>query len=174
MTDRNWKERIAEMLSVRDELYTADADELWEYHFPEAAANMSDISAVQKKLGLSFTNDYIDFLLCANGWKCFYQDVNLFGTNDYETEMFAYAQKMLDVEVEYIDELREFRDYLLPVAVSRSDKDLFVMILKEGEDLGSVIWLAGGEIERFDSFSGFFEAMIDYNKEDLEELLEDD
>lgn len=174
MADRNWKERIAAMLPVRDELYKADEDELWEYHFPEVAANMSDISAVQKKPGLSFTNDYIDFLLCANGWKCFYQDVNLFGTNDCETEMFAYAQKMLDVEVEYIDELREIRDHLLPVAVSRPDKDLFVTVLKEGEDHGSVIWHAGGEIERFDSFSEFFEAMIDYNKEDLEELLEDD
>lgn len=174
MADWNWKERIVAMLSVRDELYKADEDELWEYHFPEVAANMSDISAVQKKLGVSFSDDHIDFLLCADGWQCFYQDVNLFGTKDYETEMFAYAQKMLDVEVEYIDELREIRDHLLPVAVSKSDKDLFVMVLKEGEDHGAVIWLAGGEIERFDSFSDFFEAMIDYNKEDLEELLEDD
>lgn len=40
------------------------------------------------------------------------------------------------------------------------------MVLKEGEDYGTVIWLAGGEIERFDSFTEFFEAMIEYNRED--------
>ena len=55
-----------------------------------------------------------------------------------------------------------------------TDKDLFVMVLKEGAAHGSVIWLVGGEIERFDSFGDFFEAMIDYTKEDLGELLEDD
>lgn len=130
---------------------------------------MSEISAVQKKLGLSFTEDYIDFLLNANGWKCFYQDVNLFGTRDYETEMFEYAQKLLDVEVEYIDELREIRAYLLPIAVTMTDTDKFVMILKEGEAYGTVIWLAGGEIERFDSFTEFFEAMAEYNLPEIED-----
>lgn len=174
MTDWNWKERIVAMLSVRDQLYKADEDELWEYHFPEVAANMSDISAVRKKLGLSFPDDYIDFLLCANGWKCFYQDVDLFGTKDYESEIFSYAKTLLNAEAEYDEELRKIKDHLLPVAVSKTDKDLFVTVLNEGEDYGTVIWLAGGEIERFDSFGDFFEAMIDYNKEDLEELLEDD
>lgn len=174
MTDWSWKERIVAMLSVRDQLYKADKDELWEYHFPEVAANMSDISDIQKKLGVSFSDDYIDFLLCADGWQCFYQDVDLFGTKDYETEKFTYAKTLLNVEAEYDKELRELGGALLPVAVSKTDKDLFVMILKEGEDYGTVIWLAGGEIERFDSFGDFFEAMIDYNKEELEELLEDD
>lgn len=171
---KDWQERIAAMLTVREELQKSDEDELWEYYSPEAAADMSEISEVQKKLGLSFIEDYIDFLLCANGWKCFYQTVNLFGTKDYESEIFTYAQKMLDVELEYIDELREIREHLLPIAVTELDMDKFVMVLKEGEDYGTVVWLAGGEIERFDSFSDFFEAMIEYNKEDLEELLEDD
>lgn len=174
MTDWSWKERIVAMLSVRDQLYKADKDELWEYHFPEVAANMSDISDIQEKLGVSFSDDYIDLLLCADGWQCFYQDVDLFGTKDYETEKFTYAKTLLNVEAEYDEELRKLKDHLLPIAVSKTDKDLFVMILKEGEDHGTVIWLAGGEIERFDSFGDFFEAMIEYNKEDLEELLEDD
>lgn len=171
---KDWIERIAAMLAVREELQRSDDGDLWEYYSPEAATDMSEISEVQKKLGLSFSRDYIDFLLCANGWKCFYQTVNLFGTKDYESEMFAYAQKMLDVEIEYIDELREIRDHLLPIAVTELDMDKFVMVLKEGEDYGTVIWLAGGEIERFDSFTEFFEAMIEYNREDAEDESEDD
>lgn len=173
---KDWKERIAAILAAKEELKNSDEGDLWEYYSPEAAADMSEISEVQKKLSLSFTEDYIDFLLCANGWKCFYQTVNLFGTKDYETEMFVYAQKMLDIEVEYIDELREIRDHLLPIAITELDLDKFVMVLKEGEDYGAVIWLAGGEIERFDSFTEYFEAMIEYNMPDLydDDETEDD
>lgn len=102
------------------------------------------------------------------------QYINLFGTKDYESDLFAYVQYRLGVEVEYIDELREIRHRLLPIAINMTGKDQFMMVLKEGEDYSTVIRLTDGEIERFGSFTEFFEAMIDYNKEDLEELLEDD
>ena len=47
------------------------------------------------------------------------------------------------------------------------------MVLTEGRENGQIIWLAGGEIERFHSFSDFFEAMIEYNKEELEDILDE-
>lgn len=166
-----WKERLVAMLMVRNELYQADKEQLWEYYYPEVAAEMSEIVFSQEKLQIKLSEEYIDFLLCANGWKCFYQLVDLFGTKDFETEIMSYAKTLLNVEVEYDESLYSIKDCLFPVAVSRTDKDLFVMVLAEGKEYGQVIWLAGGVIERFHSFSEFFEAMIEYNKEELEDII---
>lgn len=168
-----WKERLVEMLMVRNELYKADKGQLWEYHYPEVAAELSEIILSQEKLQIKLSQDYIDFLLCANGWKCFYQLVDLFGTKDFEAENMSLAKMLLNTELEYDESLNDIKEYLFPIAVSRTDKDLFVMVLKEGKEYGQIIWLAGGEIERFLSFSAFFEAMIEYNKEELEDILDE-
>ena len=167
-----WKKLLVEMLMVRDELYKADKEQLWEYHYPEVAAEPREILLVQQLLQFPLCQDYIDFLLCANGWKCFYQLVDLFGTKDFEAENMSRAKMLLDTELEYDESLNDIKEYLLPIAVSQTDKDLFVMVLTEGRRYGEVIWLAGGEIERFTSFSDFFEAMIEYNKEELADILE--
>lgn len=168
-----WKERLVEMLMVRNELYKADKGQLWEYHYPEVAAESSEILLAQEKLQIKLSQDYIDFLLCANGWKCFYQLVDLFGTKDFEAENMSLAKTLLNIELEYDESLNDIKEYLFPIAVSRTDKDLFVMVLTEGREYGQIIWLAGGEIERFLSFSDFFEAMIEYNKEELEDILDE-
>lgn len=168
-----WKERLVEMLMVRNELYKADKGQLWEYHYPEVAAELSEILLAQEKLQIKLSQDYIDFLLCANGWRCFYQLVDLFGTKDFETENMSLAKMLLNAELEYDESLNEIKEYLFPIAVSRTDKDLFVMVLTKGREYGQIIWLAGGVIERFLSFSDFFETMIEYNKEELEDILDE-
>ena len=164
-------EKIEEMLMVRNELHKADKELLWKYYYPEVAAEKSEISLCQEKLQIKLSEDYIEFLLCANGWKCFYQLVDLFGTKDFESNMMSYAKTLLNAEIEFDESLQKNRDYLFPIAVSQTDNDLFVMVLADGREYGQVIWLAGGVIERFDTFSEFFEAMIEYNKEELEDIM---
>ncbi len=166
-----WMVRIVRMLEVRNRMYAADKEQLWEYYYPEVAAKIEDVESLQKRLNIRLNPDYVDFLLRADGWKRFYQDVDLFGTKDFDTEIMEYAQQLLNVELEYHDSLRQIKDYLIPVAVSRTDKDLFVMVLTEGEDFGKIVWLAGGEIDRFSSFVEFFDSMMEYNRLDLESLL---
>lgn len=166
-----WMVRIVRMLKVRNEMYLADKEQLWDYYYPELAAQPEDILSLQKKLNVTLSQDYIDFLLRADGWKCFYHDVDLFGTKDFDTESMTYASLLLSVELEYHDSLRQMKDQLLPIAVSRTDKDLFVMVLTEGKDFGQIVWLAGGEIDRFSSFIEFFDSMMEYNQLELEEML---
>ena len=48
--------------------------------------------------------------------------------------------------------------------------DLFVMVLKKGERFGEVIWFAGGQIDKYESFTEFFLAMIEYNKLGVEDM----
>ena len=166
----NWKERIIMMLMVKNALYQADKEQLWEYHYPEVAAQMKEILSVQKKLDVKFSEEYTEFLQYANGWKALYQLVDLFGTRDFDSESMEYARKLLNTEMANDKSLDRWGGLLLPIAVSRTDKDLFVMVLAEGEQYGQVIWLAGGEVERFASFCEFFDAMIEYNKEELEDM----
>lgn len=171
---RGFDKLFSEMLSVCKELTAADKGELWEHYNPEPAAEMSEIMQAQEKLNVRFSEEYIEFLKTANGWNCFYQLVDLFGTEDFiseESERMTYAKNLLNVNLEYIDSLQSIRDYLLPIAVSRTDMDLFVLMLAEGEEYGQVVWLAGGEIERFSSFNHFFEEMIEYNREELEDVI---
>ncbi len=165
------KELFAVMYELKNKLREADKNQLWEYYHPEDAAKMDEINFAQEKYKIKFCKEYIDFLLCSNGWRCFYQLVDLLGTKDFETEKMEHAKRLLSVEIQYNDALNRIKDYLFPIAASRTDKDLFVMVLKEGKEYGQIIWLAGGEIERFESFNTFFESMIGYNQEELEDIV---
>lgn len=163
------------MMTVRDELYKADENELWEYSFPEVAADMKDIAAVEEKLEVTFTDDYRDFLLHANGWHNFYRSVTLFGTKEYVDTWagwYTYALRRLKTELENNPSLYKKDEPLFPIAVSQhTDHFLFVLVLG-GNRRGQVICLADGEIERYDTFTDFFEAMIDSNRDELEEVRE--
>ena len=167
----SWEDRLGMLLMVRGDMYTVDVNQLWEYHVPEPAAAEHEVLFVQDKLGVKLSQDYIDFLCHANGWKCFYQRVDLFGTYDLCGDLLCSAYRMLNIELMSNGELHDFGQSLLPVALSRDDKDLFVLVVAEGESFGSVFWLAGGEVERFASFADFFDAMIEYNNADLLDLL---
>lgn len=168
-----WKELVVRMLDVRNDLYKADKSGLWQYYYPEVAATRKEVDNIQDSLNITLSDDYINFLLCANGWQCFYQMVDLFGTYDLISDKLEASKKLMSIEIQYDKRLKEMEGYLLPIAASRNDRDLFVMLLKKDSNFGEVIWLAGGEVERFRTFTKFFEAMIEYNKEELEDILSD-
>lgn len=166
----DWKLNIVTLVYVRDQLMKADKEQVWEYYWPEVAATKNELRAIQKKLNINLSKEYQDFLLHANGWECFFQNIDLFGTSDFDSNKMAYARELLSVEMVYNEDLQEMKDYLFPIAVSRDDMDLFVMVLKKGDRFGEVIWLAGGEIDKYESFTEFFLAMIEYNKLGVEDM----
>ena len=166
-----YKQLIVRLLTVRDKMMEIDTKQMWEYHFPEIACNESEIERVQEYIGFKLDNEYVSFLLCANGWKCFYQMVDLFGTKDLVSDKMKIAEDYLQAELEYDEELCSIKDKLLPIACSQDDNDLFVLVLDGCTYSGSVIWLAGGQIDRFDSFYDFFESMIEYNRITYEYML---
>ncbi len=173
----DWKSIIVTLVYIRQKMRKVDKDNLWEYYLPEVATTKEDIDQVQQKLHICLSDEYQNFLLYANGWSCFYQMVDLFGTKDFISDKMERALEMLSIVLEYNEELYEMKKNLFPIAISRIDIDLFVMVTKKGEMFGEVIWFAGGEIERYKSFTEFFMAMIEYNKldaEDLEKEWEDD
>jgi len=79
-----------------------------------------------------------------------------------------YAKTILHTILEYQEEF-EIND-LLPIAVSRDDIDVFVLVVGE-KSFGQVIWFAGGIIERFDSIRAFLTEMLKLSKATIDNKM---
>ncbi|MFA0814644.1 MAG: SMI1/KNR4 family protein [Anaerofustis sp.] len=169
---QQWKNNIVTMIYVKEELHKYDINGLWQYHFPEVAATEEQIESVERKLGYKLDANYRSFLTRANGWKGFYQTVDLFGTEEIvNSSIMKYANKLLDsLEEDVIRSSGFLKSELMPIATTLNDKDLFVLTIPTSHKPGIVIWFAGEEIDRFSDFNEYFLAMIDYNREEIEDL----
>lgn len=159
-------EKINELKEIKAEMKKNDINNIWEYYDPNPPANDEKIASIKDK-GIVLDNEIIEFWKICNGWNCFYQMVDLFGTTDIFSEKMNYANTILKIE---IDNQNEFENgQLMPIAISREDMDIFAYV-KYGNSAGKIIWYAGGEIERFASFSDFFAHMIEYCRADMNDL----
>lgn len=168
----DWKQAIVELVLVKQELAESDTKRLWPHKLPAVAASETRLAEVEAHLGEALDPTFRAFLLCADGWLAFYQTVDLFGSDDLlGSNRFHYATKMLGYVAETVltqGGLR--REELLPIAVSAADLDLFVMTSGSASRPGTVIWLAGSEVDRFAGFEEFFLAMVDYNRLEVQHL----
>ena len=168
-----WIDKIVVMMYVKQEIQRLDRLGFWPHHLPEIAATEDQLKAAEEHLGHSLDIDYRSFLGCANGWKGFLRTVDLFGTSDLiGSSLMDYAASMLEIidEENVIAASGFSKAELLPIAVTREDKDLFVMSRATSHQPGVVIWFAGEEIDRFPTFEEYFLAMADYNRLVLEDL----
>ena len=125
---QDWIDRIAAMMYVKEELHRQDWYGLWPYHLPEVAATEEQLAAAEAHLGHELDAGYKDFLRCANGWKGFFQTVDLFGTGDLVgSGLMDYALETLDI----LDDAFPFKEdigfskaELLPIAATREERDL--------------------------------------------------
>ncbi|NMC56791.1 MAG: SMI1/KNR4 family protein [Eubacteriaceae bacterium] len=161
-----WRDNIVVMIYVKQEIMKLDVNKIWPHHFPEVAATEKEINKAESYLGFKLDSYYREFLKAANGWKGFYQTVDLFGTNEFcGMPIMEHATSMLSaVEDNVIKSIGFSREELIPIAATDLDKDLFVMSRPSSHEPGVVIWLAGEEVERYKNFEEYFLAMIDYNR----------
>lgn len=171
MEPADWNDRIGVMALVKQRLAEVDTERLWEYHPPRAAASEERLQEVEAHLGEALDPSHRAFLRHADGWPAFYQTVDLFGSEDLlGGERFQHAEEMLGYLEEEQSAARGGRSALLPIAASPVDLDLFVMTRRSSSGPGTVIWLAGSEIDRYPSFDQYFLAMIDYNRNEIQNL----
>jgi len=167
-----WKQRIVDLVAVKQQLADLDARGLWQYCLPHVAATEASLVEVGRQIGEPLDASYREFLMHADGWPAFYQTVDLFGSDDllggpkfeHATEMMSY------VESEVLAAGGLQRDELLPIAASPVDLDLFVMTRRSAVEPGVVIWLAGSEVDRFPTFEEYYLAMVDYNRLEVRRL----
>lgn len=161
-----WKPQIIQMVLVKQQLANADKDKLFPWHLPNVAADDRQIHLAEKAVGLALSSDYKDFLHLANGWRGFLQSVDLFGTVELSgnEKMVRALELLTHLDREGTLQASNLsRATLFPIAVSSDGIDVFLMTATNCRQSGHVIWFAGYEIDRYKSFSDYFEAMIDAN-----------
>jgi hypothetical protein len=159
----NWPKEIVRMVKVKEDLAAADKQHLWGWHLPEVRASDEELATLEHAIGRPLEPHHREFLRFANGWRSFYQNVDLFGTTDLVGgAKMEYARRLLDATPDEV--LKVSRDQLLPIATTLEDRDLFVLNWRTGE----VIWLAGEEVERYSNFGEYFAAMIAYNQRQID------
>lgn len=168
----NWKEEIVKLVYIKQQIAERDLRHLWPHHLPEVAATRAEISAAEAALGFPLDDRYKDFLLFANGWKGFYQSVDLFGTFDLiDSERASHAHKLTKaIDTAAWMEAGENIEHVLPIAATPVDLDIFLIAKSSARKPGSVIWFAGGHVETFPDFEEYFLAMVDYNRAELRDL----
>lgn len=168
----DWKRELVIAHLVKQKISEVDIEYLWENTLPEVAASQDQLMSLEVRLGYALSSQHREFLLHANGWRAFMQNVDVFGVNDFEGGPRAARAIELIESIEPLDILCGFdkRD-LLPFAVSSDDIDVMVMTRPHTTTPGKVLWFAGGVVDTFAGFDEWFLAMVDYNRQEYQRLV---
>jgi hypothetical protein len=127
--------------------------------------------ALEAEAGTDFGRELRALLVCTDGWKNLYWDINLFSTADLlDKTLTAKAEEVLQnflmINPKYRSKIETFR----AIAASQGFEDAFYLITRK--DRTSVIWIEEGSeiVETFDSIHDFFVSMIEYNRFELGEI----
>lgn len=162
----DWKAAITAMVRVKQKIAENDKEMIWKHHFPEIGATDEMIVATEEELKFELDSRYKSFLKSANGWKGFFQNIDLFGTNELcGNEKMVYALTMLEsIEDIVFESIQRSSNDLLPIACNQNDRDLFLIEKRRDNCDSAVFWIAGEEIDNFSNFDEFFLGMIEYNR----------
>ncbi|MFJ6822975.1 hypothetical protein ACIQRJ_21535 [Streptomyces niveus] len=168
----DWSALFAEMETAKRRLAASDREGLWRHQSRQSPAESERIADISTVTHCPVDPEYADFLLHADGWPAILQDIDLFGTEDFGGAAYIEAEGLVrviedEVEIERGDDFSR----LIPIGASRTDIDILVMpCARVANRLAPVIWLAGGEIERYRTFSDFFRGMIAENHAEADSL----
>lgn len=167
----NWKKELAVAQLVRRHMSVVDRG-TWPVEVPRAPATPRALEDAEARLGIPLDGEYAAFLACANGWPAFYQAVDLFGCDDLGVgPKWRRAAEFLDVAAPFRAAARTFeRAEVIPIAASVDDIDVFCITTSRSSVPGRALWVAGGVVEEFGSFSEFFASMVDYNRQSIREF----
>lgn len=169
----DWKRELVIAHLVKQKIAEVDVDGLWEYTLPEVAATEDQLQALEARMGYGLDLQHRAFLLHANGWRAFEQNIDVFGVDDFIGGPHAARAAELVESLEPLEPLCGLgTGDVLPIAVSANDIDVMLMARPHTESPGQVLWFAGGLIETFPSFNEWFLAMVDYLRLDYQRLVE--
>ena len=167
----DWKRELAIAHLVKQKIAEVDVERLWEDTLPEIAASEEQLRSLEAQLGYGLDRQHTEFLLHANGWRAFKQQVDIFGVDDFLGGARAARAVALIDSLEPLETLCGFgKPDVLPVAVSSDDIDVMVMTRPHTKTPGKILWLAGRLIETFAGFDEWFLAMVDYNRFEYQRL----
>ena len=151
----------------------ADWTGLWDYAMPNPKASEETVARAEARLGFRLPESYRGFLLAADGWPCFFQDMTIFSTSDLlGGELHKAGQIQLELEecVEAMAAGGVIAADHFPVAASLTQIDVALMGKPGTPAAGTVSWVRGEVIERYDDFLDYYLSMMELNKLDTADI----
>ena len=155
----------------------ADWKGIWNYALPHVHATEETVASTETQLGFRLPESYRGFLLASNGWPYFFQNMTIFSTSDLlGGELHEAGQTQLELEecVEAMAAGGVIAADHFPVAASLESIDVALMGKPGTPAEGTVSWVRGEVIERYDDFLDYYLSMMEYNKLDTADIREKD
>lgn len=172
----SWPDCIERAGAVNDELMKADWRGLWDYAPPNPPADVGEITRVEDSLGFRLPESYRTFLMAADGWPYFYQDITVFSAADLLGGPLYVAGRVPFEVLECIDEMAAggvVAEDCFPVAATLTDVDVVVMARPGTRRAGRVAWTRGGAVvEQYADFRDYFLSMVEYSRSDVDQVVE--
>ncbi len=167
-----WSVLIGTLVQIKQTLAQVDGG-LWPYHYPEVKASEQLVDETERRLGVSLSPSYRGFLLHANGWKGFFQTVDLVGCEDLVAGRYRdyFDATYGALREEEWKALGLTRGSVLPFGVSLQNRDAFVFDLaRQHEGEFRIVWFAGEAVDEWTTFTEFFKSMIEYNRREVRQF----
>jgi hypothetical protein len=140
---------------------------------PGAPAANDDIRRVQSTVHCHLDADFADFLRCANGWPALMVSTDLFSTDDLREDRLS-RRAMGDVEafdaIGTVSDVMGAVENLIPIAYCESYLSIVCAERHDSPRSGRIVWICGSDVQVFASFADFWQAVVLYNKMDLDDL----
>ena len=171
-----WPDYIGWGAMINQARMEADWKGLWDYAIPHLHATKDAVASTEAQLGFRLPESYRNFLLASNGWPYFYLDMTAFSTSDLlGGELHEAGQTQLESEecVEAMAADGVIAADHFPVAASLESIDVALMGKPGTPAAGTVSWVRGKVIERYDDFLDYYLSMMELNKLDTADLKKD-
>ena len=171
-----WPDYIGWGWMINQARMEADWKGLWDYAMPNPKASEETVARAEARLGFRLPESYRGFLLAADGWPCFFQDMTAFSTSDLlGGDLHEAGQIPLELE-ECVEAMAAdgviAADHFTVVA-SRESIEIALMGKPGTPAEGTVSWVRGEVIERYDDFLDYYLSMMELNKLDIARLRRD-
>lgn len=167
---KTWADYIEQGVAVGRRRMEADWKGLWKYSRPNEGATGQQVADTERALGFPIPEPYRGFLLTANGWHHFSQDISIFSTEDLLGGSLHHAgQAPLRLEgcVEAMAEDGVVASQYFPVAASLTQIDVFLLGRMGTPSAGRVAWIRDDVVAQYRDFLEFYLAMLEFDKIDI-------
>ena len=171
-----WPDYIGWGAMINQARMEADWKGLWDYAIPHLHATEETVASTEAQLGFRLPESYRDFLLASNGWPCFFQNMSILSTSDLLSgELHKASQTQLESEecVEAMAADGVIAADHFPVAASLVQTDVALMGKPGTPAEGTVSWVRGEVMQRYDDFLDYYLSMMELNKLDTADLKKD-
>ncbi|WP_299062146.1 SMI1/KNR4 family protein [uncultured Actinomyces sp.] len=125
-----WPNYIGWGAMINQARMEADWTGLWDYATPNPKASEETVARAEAQLGFRLPESYRGFLLAADGWPYFFQDMTIFSTSDLlggDLHKAGQTQLELDECVEAMASESVIAADHIPVAASLESIDVALM-----------------------------------------------